>query len=213
MLSRKRLDYYKLRLERATTTREESSDLQVAMQQWSTESAKLAGLEQQLKQLNITAPFAATVTDIATGLHAKRWLNTEQALATLVAPGAVMVQSLADAEAVAVLALAQTGKFIADDGVSTAIPVTVTEIDKVNVHALDSPYFASIYDGQTAVQTDPEHRLIPTQSVFAVRLKPDLLDPPKHIQRGIAVINAKPRSFIQRVFDITAAVLIRESGF
>jgi hypothetical protein len=36
---------------------------------------------------------------------------------------------------------------------------------------------------------------------------------PVQLQRGTAIIKAKPRSFAERIFENTAVLLIRESGF
>jgi len=212
-LSKKRLDFYRLRLERAATSREASADMHVAMQQWSAEAAKLSGLKEELNRLLIRAPFAGKAMDVASNLHTKRWLDTALPLATIVAPVNAVVQGIADEEAVAVLMVGQSGRFIPDDILAAPVPLEVMEIDRVNIHELDKAYFASVYEGAIAVRTDAAGKLVPTASMFAVRLKPELALAPKQIQRGLAVINAKPRSFARRIFDGAAVVLVRGSGF
>jgi len=150
---------------------------------------------------------------VASNLHTKRWLDTALPLATVVASANAVVQGIADEEAVAVLMVGQSGRFIPDDILAAPAPLEVMEIDRVNIHELDKAYFASVYEGAIAVRTDAAGKLVPTASMFAVRLKPELALAPKQIQRGLAVINAKPRSFARRIFDGAAVVLVRESGF
>ncbi|MDP2903632.1 MAG: hypothetical protein Q8N96_11090 [Methylovulum sp.] len=128
---------------------------------------------------------------------------------TVSPPGKAVVQGIADEDAVAVFAIGQIGRFVPDD----VIDIEVTEIDRINIHELDRPYFASVYGGLIAVRQDVSGKLMPTSSVFPVRLTASVASLPDQIQRGIAVISAKPRSFARRLFDITSVLLIRGSGF
>ena len=212
-LSEKRLDFYRLRLERAATIQEASADMRVAMQQWSAESARLSGLKKQLERLVIRAPFAGKVMDLAQALHAQRWLDTSLPLATLVAPDQAVVHAIADEDARAVLAVGQTGRFVPDDGLSRAIDIDVIEIDSFNISQLDRPYLASAFGGAVAVRKNASGKFIPTSSVFSVSLNAPAAHAPAQIQKGTAIINATPRSYVGRFVDAATALLVRESGF
>lgn len=214
-LSEKRLDYYRLRLERAATTREASADMRVAMRQWSAEMAKLAGLKQQRERLLIRAPFAGDVVDLADSLHPKRWIDSALPLVTVVAPGRATIRGIADEEAVSALALGRAGRFVPEDLTATAVDARVTEIGGVNLRELDSPYLASIHDGTVAVRENSEGDLAPSASVFSVRLTPNSPSPSAlaKVERGTVIIEATPRSYAGRLFDHAASLLLRESGF
>jgi len=212
-LSEKRLDLYRLRLERATTSRETSADMRVAMQQWSTEAARLTGLQQQRERLLVRAPYAGIIMDMNPALHPQRWVDTALPLATLVAPDQAVVLGVAQEDDLIALAVGQTGHFVPEDVLGKSIDIEVTEIGSVNIHELDRPYLASVYGGAIAVRQNAHGKLAPTASVFAVRFTPKSTPSLTRIQRGTAFINAKPRSFVRRLFDGSAALLVRESGF
>jgi putative peptide zinc metalloprotease protein len=212
-LSEKRLELYRLRLERAATSRETSADMRVAMQQWSAESAHLDGVKQQRERLVIRAPFDGKVMELDNGLHRGRWIDTVMPLLTLVAPERAVVNAAVTEDVVAALSVGQDGFFVSEDAWAKSTPVRVAEIGSVNLHQFDSPDLASVYGGNVPVRVDASGKLIPTNSVFTVRLKIDSLGAPDRTLRGTAVINGKPRSLAGRLFDTAVAVLIRESGF
>lgn len=212
-LSKKRLTLNRLRLERATTSRETSTDIHVAMQQWATEAARLTGLQQQRERLVVRAPFAGIIMDMNPALHPQRWVDNILPLATLVVPDQAIVQGIANEDTIVSLAVGQSGRFVPEDVLGKVIDIEVTEISSVNIHEIGRPYLASIYGGAIAVQQNADHKLEPTTSVFAVRLVPKSKTSLTQIQRGTAFINAKPRSFARRLFDGAAALIVRESGF
>ena len=59
-LSTKRRELYRLRMERAATDSEAAADRQVSIEQYATESTRLAGLSKQRERLTIRAPFPAS---------------------------------------------------------------------------------------------------------------------------------------------------------
>ncbi|MDD2761800.1 MAG: hypothetical protein PHH11_16105, partial [Methylomonas sp.] len=214
LLSEKRADYYRLRLERAATTREASADMKVAMQQWSAETAKLAGLKQQRERLLVRAPFAGVVVDLADNLHSQRWIDSALPLATIVAPGHATIHGIADEEAVSVLALGRTGRFVPENLQAKAIAVEVTSFGDINLHELEHPYLASVYGGALAVRQNAAGKLTPSASVFAVGLTPNSATTAvSRVERGTAIVQGKARSFARRLFDNAASLLVRESGF
>lgn len=212
-LSEKRLAYYRLRLERAATTREASIDMRVSMQQWSVESARLAGLKQQRDRLQIRAQFAGVVTDLAYDLHPQRWVDPQQPLLTLVAPGRSIVRAISDEDAINVLAVGQRGRFVAEDATQANRAVTVASIGNLNLRELDSAYFASTYQGAVAVRSEAAGKWLPTHSVFPVRLEVTENGTASQVLRGTVIIEATPRSFGRRIVDGMIALFIRESGF
>ena len=212
-LSEKRLILYRMRLERAATNREVSSDIHVAMQQWKEEAARLVGLKQQRERLLIRAPFAGIIMDMDQSLHSQCWVDTSLPLATLVATGQIVVQAVASEDAAAVLAIGQSGHFVPEDGLRNSIDVEVSEISSVNIHHFDRLYLASVYGGDVAVRQNAAGTLSPIASVFAVRLSAKSPLALTRVERGTVVINARPRSFARRLFDGAAAILVRESGF
>lgn len=212
-LSEKRLDYYRLRLERATTTREASADMRVAMQQWSAEAARLSGLKQQYDQLKVRAPFAGLVTDLTEDLHPKRWIDAALPLLTLVSPEQGLLHAIANHDDISSLAVGQSGRFIPEDIMLDSLDVKVSSIDSLNLREFDQPYLASVYGGAVPVRKNAAGDLIPTNAAFAVKLSPSNDTIITTVQRGNVIVNAQPKSFGQRLFESTVSLLIRESGF
>jgi hypothetical protein len=110
------------------------------------------------------------------------------------------------------IAVGQTGEFVPEDILHQKVAVQVQTIGSINLTELGRPYLASIYGGAIAVRKTATAKLTPSHSAFTVKLTTDT-PAPIQLQRGTAIIKATPRSFAERIFENTAVLLIRESGF
>jgi putative peptide zinc metalloprotease protein len=212
-LSERRLDFYRLRMARTTTTYEESSDFQIATRQFLAESSRLAGLKRQQERLTIRAPFAGILTDVSESLVPGRWVSPKQQIAILVEPGHALVHGLVAETDVAAIDSGQTGRFVPADLSIAPAEVRVAVVGQTAATHFETPYLASVYDGPIAVRKSPEGKLAPTDTVFAVRLDITENRTPPQIVKGTVLIEAKPRSLAALAFEIAASVLLRESGF
>jgi putative peptide zinc metalloprotease protein len=211
-LSEKRLTYLQLHLQRASSSSQSSADIRVARQQWSAEASRLNGLKHQQEQLQVRASFAGVIAEMATNLHPQRWIEPTLPLITLTAPDKASIEAIADKDALMAIAVGQTGEFVPEDILHQKVAVQVEAIGSINLTELGRPYLASIYGGAIAVRKTAAAKLTPSHSAFTVKLTTDT-PAPVQLQRGTAIIKAKPRSFAERIFENTAVLLIRESGF
>lgn len=213
--SERRLEFYRLRLARAATTREESADLRIAMRQLAAEMTRLAGLRARRERLVVRAPFAGTVVDVAESLHAGRWIDRSLPLAMLVQPGTAQLQGLVPERDVGALAPGQAAEFVPDSPVGHTLKARVTAVGAANARTLDMfyPYLASIHDGDIAVRKGAGGNLEPVASVFAVRFEVSDALTPDHAVRGTVHVETAPRNLAKRLYETVLAILIRESGF
>jgi len=213
--SERRLEFYRLRLARATTTREESADLHVAMQQLAAESARHAGLQAQRERMVIRAPFAGTLVDVAESLQPGRWIDRALPLAELIQPGAAILKGLVPESDVGALLAGQEAEFIPDAPLEATIMARVSAVEEADARLLEMPfpYLTSLHGGDIAARKGADGRLVPVASVFAVRFDVDDAFTPDRVVRGTVQVEVAPRSLAKRLYEIVMAVLIRESGF
>ncbi|MGH8652719.1 MAG: biotin/lipoyl-binding protein [Gammaproteobacteria bacterium] len=76
----KKVKVHKLRFQRSASNPEDLANMHVALQQWTAESSRLAGLEKKRRKLSIRAPISGVITDVADALHRGRWINQKLAL-------------------------------------------------------------------------------------------------------------------------------------
>ncbi len=176
--------------------------------------ATLDGLRALQAQLMVRAPLAGTVVDLGPDLRSGVWVTAETPLARLVADDRTRYLGLVDGDALHRIVPGAPGWFVPEDPARSTVPVRVSEVDLTNVVALDQPYLASAYGGGVAVQQDDAGRLIPTVPQYRVWLEPaDPAGAPPRVVRGTVHIEADARSWADRLWRSTLAVLIRESGF
>ena len=214
LLTAKRIAVLELHSLRRAAHDVELANSRVTEQELKTRLSELEGLLEKRDNLVLTAPIHGVVTDIADSLHPGRWINGTLPLVYIVQRETAEVQALAPEEGLSRLAPGQTARFIPDDINRPAREARIQEIRQVDEGSFSVPYLASTYGGAIAVRRDDEGRLEPEASVYRVRL-PLLGNEPAPTQalRGVIHVEGTPRSFAQRLRDVVAAVLIRESGF
>ncbi len=216
LISEKRTQLLKTRLDRATVSELELSSITVLQQELAAEKQKLQGLKEKFQSLVIRSPFDGKLVNVDRGLNAGNWVSKQQPLSILIAPNFMKLYGYAKAEDMDRLKTGQGGYFIADGFFKKSIPVTLTEIAEISEVELTDSLLTELEGGLIPAVKDNDGTILPRSTWFKVSLKisnqnNDLTM--KSITRGVAVIEAEPRSFAYRVFNQIAFVLIRESGF
>ncbi len=176
--------------------------------------ATLSGLHEKMQKLSVTAPFSGEVTDVMRGLRAGLWVNDNQPLMSLVQPEGSIVDAYATEDKVArLLDQQETGVFYPDNPELAAVPIEMVDRDPVSTKVLKDSGLASVYGGDIAVTQDTSRGLIPHESVYRVRLKPNNPVNMGHTVNGHAVLNGHAESFLHRAWVAVQGVFIRESGF
>jgi putative peptide zinc metalloprotease protein len=190
-------------------------DISLVVQQQLAEAlTQLEGLVRKQEQLNITAPYSATVIQWDDEVQPGRWINDRLRLGLLVDKASAAIQGYVKEQNLARLSIGNDGRFFADEVDLPPLSVQLTAIDKVNADSLVEPYLASVYDGPVAVNQADNGELVSITSLYRLHLT--LLDSslvPLQIIRGTVVLDGKPESLLHRIWLFVSAVLVRESGF
>ncbi|EON11586.1 HlyD family efflux transporter periplasmic adaptor subunit [Pandoraea sp. SD6-2] len=182
---------------------------------WEAAKQAVVGLQAQIAQLTITAPFDGTVQTNDDAQVAGTWLPRGERIYDLIAPGAVKGDAYVGEDDVARLEAGQSATFVGSLPESRARRCVIDAIDKVNVATLDAPSVASTYGGPIpAEQNAKTHALVPLAATWQVRFGQCSggMGLGREIT-GTVHLGAGRQSFAGEGIRFVAAVLQREVGF
>ncbi|MFP8967719.1 HlyD family efflux transporter periplasmic adaptor subunit [Pokkaliibacter sp. CJK22405] len=215
-IERQQLDILQLELLRNRARQETASSSQVIEQQLAESLARYRGLQEQQARLTLRATQAGTVRDLASELHAGRWINPELVLARIVDTAELRARGYAEDSAVTRIESGMTGTFYADDPHQPARNVTLTHIAPTGSATLSLPSLASDKEGPIAVRRNKEGEAEPLKAQYAVDFAASTASGqplPTQRQRGVVVLEGERESLLGGWLRHMAAVFIRESGF
>ncbi len=181
-------------------------------ERWVTAMTDVAGLQAQIEQLIVRAPFAGRAVDVDESLTAGSWVAVHEKLLHVVslngAKGEVLVRE-ADLSR-----LSRRGAvFFAEWAELSPIACRVGAVDRINLAALDSPYLASTYGGAVRVQTDAAGVMVPIETLFRARLTDCRTGAaPRQEVRGTAHLSGDSQSFGGNLVRRAIFALQRELG-
>jgi putative peptide zinc metalloprotease protein len=112
------------------------------------------------------------------------------------------------------LEVGQTAWFYPDDPTRQKLRARIREIREVDEEEFALPYLASNYGGSIPVRESEPGKLKPDTSVYRILLDLEGSSPMwKQAVRGILLVESRPWSVVERVWERVSAVLIREGGF
>jgi putative peptide zinc metalloprotease protein len=201
------------RMLRLAASQEAPEDLGVLQGRLAEALASREGLRERREALVLRAPFAGRVADLADGAAAGGWVGPERRLALLVAEGGARLVGYVGSRDRHRLAPGRPAVFHPDDPLAPRIEAVASEIDPVNLAALDTPFVAARYGGGIAVRPR-EDRLVPVETVYRAAFEPAApLAAPPRILRGVIRVESEAESLAGRAWRRIAAVAVRESGF
>ena len=187
---------------------------QVIQQQLVEAMTELDGYRREQAQLQVTAPYSATVIQWDADVQPGRWINENLRLGLLVDESSAAIQGFVEEKNVGRLAVGLDGRFYPDNLDQKPQDVRLVAIDQVNSSTLDEPYLASVYSGPLPVNPVESGELVSESSLFRLHLA---LQSPNagitQITRGTVFLEGEPRSLLSRIWQFVSAVLVRESGF
>ncbi|MFC5475431.1 HlyD family efflux transporter periplasmic adaptor subunit [Paraherbaspirillum soli] len=139
-------------------------------ERWTEAAASVGGLQQQVEQLIVRAPFAGRVAEANDSLAPGAWIAAKEKLFEVIAPHGAKAEALVGETALPQLQAGGRATFIADAAELHRAECRVDSIDRVNLAAIDSLYLASTYGGPIPVQKDRHGALVPTAAWYRVRL-------------------------------------------
>ncbi|PXW27215.1 HlyD family efflux transporter periplasmic adaptor subunit [Paraburkholderia caballeronis] len=182
---------------------------------WDATRQTVAGIQAEIAQLTIRAPFDGTVQTGDDPPAPGTWLPRGERVYDLIAPGGVKGDAYVGEDDVARLKAGQSAVFVASLPELAARDCRIDAIDKVNVATLDAPSVASTYGGPIPAEPNAKTRqLVPLQATWQVRFGG--CDGEAGIGRevnGTVQLGAGRQSFVGEGLRFVAAVLQREVGF
>lgn len=182
---------------------------------WASARQTVAGLQAQIAQLTIRAPFDGTVQANDDAQAPGTWLPRGERIYDLIAPGAVKGDAYVGENDVARLKAGQSASFVASLPELAARRCRIDAIDKVNLATLDAPSVASTYGGPIPAEQDARtHQLVPLAATWQVRFgECSGGDGLGREVPGTVQLGAGRESYLGQGIRFVAAVLQREAGF
>ncbi|UVL59526.1 HlyD family efflux transporter periplasmic adaptor subunit [Pseudomonas sp. B21-032] len=211
---RREIQILQLQLRRQAGRSETAADSGILEQRLAEAVAEYRGLAAQRERLNLRAPHAGVIRDLAVGLAPGRWIAAQLPLAAVVEEGLRLRGYLAEADLWRVEAGAP-GHFVADDPLRDSLRVSLSDIDTTGVSAIDQEALVSEHQGPIAIRRDENRRAQPLQGQYGVRFALEN-SPPGGLQRpvrGLVVLEGKGQSLLASAWRRMAALGVRESGF
>ena len=208
------VDLLDFRLQRQAGHAEDRAQGPVLAESLKAKLVELDGLSNRKESLILRSPIDGIVVERADSLHPGRWVNEKLAVAYVIDPQKAVVTGLAPVEDVGALAIGQEALFIPNDTTRPVQQARVIDIRDTEEQDVSVPYLASTYGGDVPVRKDVRGHLQAERSVYRVELSVvDQSEPVTQTVIGQLHVAGKPQSFVSRVWDRVAAVVIRESGF
>lgn len=188
-------------------------DIDVTWGDLSQALAELRSLTAQQAALDIKAPFAGVVMDVAPTLRPGQWLPRREALAVLVDPAAHTVEAYVAEADLARIHEGAAARFYPSN-TESPVPVRVVTLDVGTTRVIEERQLASPWGGPLAARRDPSGKLTPAQAVYKVILRPETdIGTIGRRMPGTVVIEGDERSILGMMYRRTVAVIVREAGF
>ncbi|MCQ9427210.1 HlyD family efflux transporter periplasmic adaptor subunit [Pseudomonas sp. LJDD11] len=194
---------------------EDAARQNVARQELALALRRQQALSEQVRQLEVRAPFAGVLVEVAGQLASGQWLAQGEWLGTLVDPHSVRVEAFVGERDRERLSTCARAWFYPEDPGLPRQPLVVEALAQTAVKKLSSaPELASLYQGSIAAQLDAQQVPVPEQALYRVMLRPAQATADLHMAlRGKVLIEAQARSPLLETAREVLTVLIRESSF
>ncbi len=208
--SRQRLSLLERRHDRAAADAAERSEWVVLGRQVEAERQRAAALEAQIADLVLRAPTTGVVRELDPALRPGVWVGLRTQVARIVGPESADVRGYVAEADMRRLEPGAPGRFVPEDALLAAIPVTLATLGRTAVEDIDLAVLASVNEGPVEAVPDGR-RLKAGVAVYRATLHADAAAPIVTL-RGTVVLEGRPESFAARIARQVVGVLIRESG-
>ncbi|MFM4964672.1 HlyD family efflux transporter periplasmic adaptor subunit [Aeromonas bivalvium] len=165
----------------------------------------------EMERLRMLAPFDGLWLDVDPEQRPGQWLNSQQPVGILIDPSQWQVDAYVAADDVARLRPGSPARFY-PDGVPSPLSGTLIDIGSTRVGKLKYPMLGSRFGGPIATSGQGQE-LIPSHTLFLVRIQLHQMPPALRETRGKVVLEGSKRSLLGEAATQLASVLLRESGF
>ncbi|MBT3868090.1 MAG: HlyD family efflux transporter periplasmic adaptor subunit [Gammaproteobacteria bacterium] len=196
---------------------------QVIEQELALAQSELRSVQDELARLQLRAPFAGTVLEVAADIRPGDWIAENEPLLLLADTTTARVTAYIGESDLGRLQAQPSARFYPQNMDEPALAATLLAVDKVNARFLNEPYLASTYGGDIAVREDAQGRWVPDTTLYRVTLRvvqdgnSDSTQGAQRLlaaqlSRGTLVLEVDAESLLARFWRKLAAVIIRESG-
>lgn len=209
----KRVALLQARLGRIVADREDLEQKLVLQQELIKANEALHALQRETEALNIEAPFAGVVSDLAPALHTDRWINENIAIATLISENASRVRGFVAAKNIDRVDEGAKAIFIPYNHEWKKVTGTISKINASNADVISIGALASRYGGPVAV-SEASDELTPLGAWYStiMDVKSDHNIPIQEIAGQIHV-RGKAESFAVKIWRRVVHIFIRETTF
>ena len=213
-ITRREIEILQLQLRRQSSRSTTAADSGILEQRLAEAVAEYRGLSAQRERLNLRAPHAGIVRDLADNLTPGRWISAELPVAQVAQEGVRLRGYLAEADLWRVKPGTE-GHFVADDVLRDSLPVSLKEVDANGVSYIDQEALVSDHKGPIAIRRDEEKRAQPLQAQYGAQfvLENGASEAIGHPLRGLVVLDGEGESLLSAAWRRMAAIGVRESGF
>jgi putative peptide zinc metalloprotease protein len=192
----------------------------VIAEQLSQQIAEIDAQQDELKRLEVRAPFDGELLDADPSIRPGVWLNSSHQIALLVDTSKWVVDALIDQQSVERIKPGSLVKFYLRNDTRDPILGEVVGIDSSRTQSLPHSMMATDHGGRIPATKQNNGSLMPRDSLYRIRIaiKLESLKRAQHLQNpsvrlGSAVIAGERKSFASEWFTAVGSILIRESGF
>ncbi len=212
-----KIDVLQNRLGRQAADRQDRAAGQILASELVSEQSKLQGLNKQLSELAIRAPFAGTISDIDASLHKGRWINQKSMMALLVARGNPELRGYVREVDIERIKTTTEGLFVPEDAMQNSFKVSVNMIAYAASDEIDIPYLSSANGGRVAVNSDTtggtQKKAKPVVANYLVTMTPmDATQQTAQARIGIVHLSGQGESIAGQLARQIMKVLVRETG-
>lgn len=204
-----------LKYDRRGAQSEERARSLVLEQELDAAQAKVAGLEKELEQLRVRAPFDGKIVDLDRGAKAGVWVSDQRRIATLISAEDLRISGYVSEHDVTRIKVDATARFIPEDPAIPAIDARIAQISDFTTRSLGRGYLSASNGGAIPVEQNAQSQAqTPYGAWFFLKsdvtYSPDqryLYDTPL---RGALITDGRPESMMDRMFGRVARVLMQE---
>jgi putative peptide zinc metalloprotease protein len=197
-----------------TFDEERAEDINVSIQELQRATAELADARIRQEELNVTAPFDGTVTDIAPGIRVGADVPRRESMAMLVDAEHWTIEAYVAEADLPRMRIGSTGYFLPESG-GPEIRATVNAITNSSVRNFEAPELASANGGSIPTRKDASNATVTETAEYRILLTPldgQALPERMRRQRGMVAIEGDRESLIGRAWRKAIAVVVRETG-
>jgi putative peptide zinc metalloprotease protein len=186
---------------------------QVIEREYEAARAEYSALLDQQSRLDVAAPVAGQVVDVADALEPGTWLAAKSRLMSVVDPTQMTVVAYVDEADLDRISVGDSATFFAEADPRITFSLRVIEIARASTRLLAEPALASTLGGPIAVRAQKQNELAPDRTIYRVELAvADGSAPVGRLLRGDVILHGEAASLARRIWRAGLAIAIRESG-